>query len=327
MEEDVGFIDTAIQSLPNASLSVSDGPSYPFHLIGVYVAGKVENRIWLIYNHVNNFLEENIPIVESIYVSVQALKSKPFRAITRKMMEDSLVRDRDTARKGLSAYNRAFGRVDLHLGLMTSNFKLKNFLIENGVPEEQVKYFQEEVRLHWAATYGKHVDRINILKELLDKLRATIQEEVRILEEIQDEKYLDAWSNDMHLHQLLEQERELLRELRNTMLFSSKEVKEVRQLLKTEVKKVKAMLVANIKYRGKEAQGDWESRQTKLQKAVILLIYLIGYLSLAFSFPINMVKDKVSWVIEKMAGERLSHQAQNLIGEVAGLATSPLPSR
>ena len=199
-------------------------PAYNYGLLTKFVEGNVQNRIKILYEHINEFIQYNAPILEDIQQRLNIINSIPFGKLKRSIIENGLRSDYEGSKKSLNIYNRAFGKVDLYLGLMTSNFKLPQFLIENNIPKEEIIFFQKELQLYWQETYGYHIDHLERCVKILDTLRRILEEEVKLLEKIPQETYLSALEESELLRELFQQERNAFWELVETAELQQQEM-------------------------------------------------------------------------------------------------------
>ena len=144
--------------------------------------GKEQNRFVLMAASLKKFIDINEPVIEDVHVRLKRLGKQSYEKIKSSEVGESLRTDYDGAKLSLSSYNRIFGHIDHHLSMMTSNFGLRNFLIENGIAEELLPEFQRDLSYLWEATYGDLVDDYWGIKLGLDKLRGLLDKQVRILE-------------------------------------------------------------------------------------------------------------------------------------------------
>ena len=90
-------------------------PAYNYGLITKFVEGNVQNRIKILYEHINEFIQYNAPILEDIQQRLNIINSIPFGKLKRSIIENGLRSDYEGSKKSLNIYNRAFGKVDLYL--------------------------------------------------------------------------------------------------------------------------------------------------------------------------------------------------------------------
>ena len=305
-----------------------DYPAYNQALLAKFVEGNVQTKIIQLYKNINVFIEENAPILEEIQQKLDNLNRTPFGKISRNLIELDIRVDLNGAKKGLSAYNRMFGRLDLYLGLMTSNFKLPQFLAENNVSPEQIRFFQQELRTYWEVVYGYHIDHLERCLKILDELRQTLQKEIEILETIPGQSYLEALDENEKIKTLFDLERAKFFELIETSKLQNEETSKIKALVSAQITKTQAMVkVLTARQKANLSKDLLESR-TNLEKALITLIFLLGGLNILLSIPKNLKKrafDKIWGKITSITdeerlsleGKRLFEEAQELLFDTA----------
>ncbi len=276
-------------------------PKYSYDLISRYVEGRVNNRILLSYQHIDEFIKEFTPIIEGIHQRIVIVNKLPFEKINRPIIEDDLRESIKGAEQGLNAYNRAFGRIELYLGLITSNYNVPEFLEENGVPREQIQAFQEELRLYWAATYGVHVDKLTKMKDILDKLRKTLDQEIILMKKISKDKFFEGIENNALSIQLFEQERTLFWELVKESQTDPVLLNNLEAAVKTQIKKTRASMESAVKILGRTAksgiQNEVDISKNNLEKSLVVLVFLSGALALGYRLNVELKKSAVKAAI------------------------------
>ncbi|MDP3729015.1 MAG: hypothetical protein Q8R18_06220 [bacterium] len=298
-------------------------PKYAYTAISNYVEGNVGNRIIEIYKHLDRFIGENGPVIEDIQQRTRIMDNLPFGKLKRSIIEDSLRNDLTSAKKGLAIYNRIYGRTDLYLGLMTSNFKLPEFLKNNNIPADQISYFQSELQLYWEATYGLHLNHLERCKIILDKLRNILYQEVKFLEKIPQESYLIAVDDNDILRALFQEERNTFWLLAQTAQMKTEETNQLKNIVKTQIQKtqVEVKAFANIVKSG--VGKDIEASRTLLEKSIITLTYLIGALKIISEIPKTFKKKVLLNIFNRVTDEeRLSNSGKVLLAEAIELLAS-----
>lgn len=268
-------------------------PTYAFNTISRYVEGNVGTRIIEIYKSLATFIEETGPIIEDIQQRSNIINNIPLGKLTKFLMENSFRDDLKQAKKGLSGYNRIYGKTDLYLGLMSSNFRLPEFLKMNGIPADQIEYFQKEVNVYWEITYGIHLDHLEKCKYLLDKLRLTLEKEVKLLETIPQDSYFLALEENSELFNLFQEERDTFWQLANTAQLKAEETNILKNLIQAQLKKLQVEMKALSTITKNGLEKDIKESKSRLEKLVITITYLLGALSIIIHLP-NRIKKKVA---------------------------------
>lgn len=290
--------------------------TYAYNAIPQFVENKVGTRIIQIYQHLATFIEETGPIIEDVYQRVQIIENLPLGKIKRNIIEDSLRNDLEEAKKSLATYNRIYGRTDLYLGLMTSNFRLPQYLQENNISPEQINYFQKELQIYWEATYGTHLDHLEKCKNALDKLRKILEQEVRYLETIPQEKYLTALEDSTKLRELFKEERETFWNLVKTAEMSPEQTNQVKSIVNAHIKKTRIQLIAFGKIVKTGTKEDIDQSRNQLEKAILILTYLIGALSIISEIPRTFKKKVLFNIFNRLSDEeKLSNTGKALLNE------------
>lgn len=302
---------------------MTDYPVYNYNLLARFVEGNVQGRIQKLYEEINSFIEGNAPILEDIQQRTNILNNIPFGKLNRAIIEDSLRNDYAGAKKGLGVYNRIFGKVDLYLGLMTSNYKLPQFLRENQIPQEQITFFQKELQIYWEDTYGYHLNHLELCLKLLKQLRDILEEEVKILERIPQQSYLSALQENERLSELFQKEIATFWQLVETAQFQEVEANKLASSLKAQIKKVRVQIGVYKEIIRKGVGKDFQESKTNLERALIALIFLIGAANLIKSIPQKLKKKGISKIFNFFSSEeRLSNEGRILLAEATELLTS-----
>ncbi len=302
---------------------MSDYPLYNYNLLTKFVEGNVQGRIQTLYQAINTFIEESGPILEDIQQRANIMNSIPFGKLKRAIIEDSLRGDYDGAKKGLSSYNRIFGKVDLYLGLMTSNYKLPQYLKENNVPAEQIVFFQKELQIYWEDTYGYHLNHLERCLKLLKQLRDILEEEVKLLEKIPGESYLTALEENEQLAELFQKEIQIFWEFVQTAQLQEQETNKLIASLNTQIKKVRIQMRAYTEIIRKGLGKDLLESKTNLERTLIALMFLLGAINLIISIPKTLKKKAITKFWGRFSSEeRLSNEGKLLLAEATDLLTS-----
>lgn len=308
-----------------------NGPTYGYGLVQKYVQNKVGNNITDLYVRLNQFIQENGPVIESVYRNLKILDSTIFGNISKTLMDQSIRQDLEGALKGQQAYNTICDEVWEGLFRMTENANVTAFLQENGVPDissEQVGYFIDEVKLYWAATYGNHIVRLAKVHNLLIKIKEKLDLEINLLKRLPQEGYLEGLQTNATLRQLFYDEREIFLKIVDESKITSDEVGELEAKLKAEMTKLNFQIEAyknatkKIGIRAyQETYVDLALAKSDLERAILSLSYLLGAFYIVIKIPGNMIIKKSSWGLGKVIHRELSETSNMLINQAITLLT------
>ena len=304
-------------------------PNYAYGLVQRYVESKVGNNIVELYIRINRFIQENGPIIESIYRNLNILDSTIFGRISRNLMEDSIRKDLQGALEDQKSYQQICDDVGEQLFKMTERVDVEEFLKENGVSnlsKEQIGYFISEVKLYWAVTYGNHIERLYKVHMLLLQLKKELDDEVKLLQQLSNESFFDALQTNERLRKEFYEEKAIFLKIIDESRIQSDEVKQIEANLQAHIVKLRFQMEAYIKatktmggtaYR--DVYVDLASAQSDLQRAILSLGYLLGAFYIIIKIPSSMIMKKSSWgfgLIHKdlsVTSQRLLSEATNLL--------------
>ena len=314
-------------------------PKYAYYLVQRYVETKVGDNIVQIYSRISKFIEENGPVIASIYLNLKALDSTLFKDISKNLMDQNIRQDLEGAHLGQQTYNEIYDTVGKSLFLMTSTMDVEKFLAENraqDISRDQIAAFIEEVKLYWTATYGNHIERIVKLHLLLRELKEKIDLEVQLLEKLPHEEYLEALQANQRLRNLFYEERDIFLRLVDTSKITRGEVKDFESQLRAQITKVRFQMDAykNLSRRvGSKVYNDiyidLATARSDLERATLTLSYLIGAANILMKIPGTIIVKNTAFFGQKLFDPNLSETGQNLIDQAASLIVGkivPLPS-
>jgi len=197
---------------------------------------------------------------------------------------------------------------------MSSNFRLPEFLKMNGIPADQIEYFQKEVSVYWEITYDIHLDHLEKCKYILDKLRLTLEKEVKLLETIPQDSYFLALEENSELFNLFKEERDTFWQLAETAQLKTEETNTLKNLIPAQVKKIQVEIKALSTIIKKGIEKDIKESKSRLEKLVITLTYLLGALSIIIQLPKTIKKKIALNFFNRISDEeRLSNTGKALI--------------
>ncbi len=264
--------------------------TFDYALITKYVEGKAKNKFEALYEHLGEFLEQTAAILSDVDRRVKLVRIIPWEKMKRDILAKSVRGNLSGARAGLTAYNRMFGRVDLYLGLMSSEFNLPRFLKTNGVPATELPLFKKLLRQDWRFTYGTHIERFRAIHPLLDRLRKSLEAQVRYLEKMEHDTLFDALDDKEALGPLFEEEKKAFWELYKTCQITVEEVSKPQAALQAETKRMREALAAYKRSLESGLEKDRKMAKRRVEEAFILLTYFTGIVGLVSGVPINLLK-------------------------------------
>ena len=289
-----------------------------------FVEGNVQGRMYIIFDALRTFVDENGPIIEQINAQTILLDKQEFRAVLKMHIEDLFRKDAEGAKKSLATYNRIFGRIEHHLAMMSSNFQLPSFLAENGIDAQEIGVIQDAIRAYWNDTYGPIMQDIRTAKEKLDILRKMLDEEVKILESMPATSFFEGFEKSHELRNLFQQERSTFWELAKHLKASEKTFQTIDILFKIERRKIKEMILAYIRVIKKGMQTDW-NETLSIRKALLLLAYLLGavnvFMNLKKLFVTKSVGAISDYLVRKKT-EKISKITEKLITATEDLGSN-----
>lgn len=299
------------------------GAHYP--LVQMFVEGRVQNRFLEIADEVHDFIELVSPELERIAVCINEFEKRPIAKVSSGLIAESMRKDLEGARRFLAIYNRMFGFTDHRLALMTTSFKLSDFLAENGIPRNLVYEVQGELREYWAQTYGPELERYSMLHRSLDELRDILRKEIEIMERLPGVGYFDGFDASAQLRVLFHEERKVFYEkIVRFAVENNHAVTQIEALIRVQAKKTKEYVSAYVSAAGKAFGADIANSKTLAQKSLVLLIYLLGAMHMVLSIRSKFLKGAVSKVQRLLIERRMKSirvSAQKIEKAFGDLAT------
>lgn len=241
-----------------------------------FVEGNVQNRLIIIATTLRDFFNKEAPIIESVQKRLTSFGKKSIFSVSRDEIEEYVRTDVEGAQKSLRNYNRSFGRIDHHLSMMTSNYRLPHFLKENGIPPTKIREVMPEINAYWDKTYRPLVQKFSEIRDDMQRIRDILEREVKILESVPGANYFKAFSHQKEIHFLFNQERKLFWEIVKKTSLSKQELNSLFGILLAHQKKTKAKILGFLQIKKEKVQKDLEQHQTAAERAVLVLAYIIG---------------------------------------------------
>jgi hypothetical protein len=309
---------------------MTEYPTYAYGLVENYVHTKIGDRIIQIYSRLNKFISDNGSILEKVYQNMRLLDSKVFGEITSSFIEKNIRQDLEQAEEGLLDYNDVFDSVGQKLFDMTDHEDISAFLAESNVPSSQIAFFRSELRLYWDATYGKTIERLARIHKLLEEIKATLEREVYLLRAISSQNFYEGFSSNMELRNLFLHEREVFYQILEQSKIPEDESKQLEALLLMQLEKVKiktqafkALSLKVSKRMYQEAYIDLATSKTELEKAVLMLSYILGAFRIMSTIPAGFILSKSKILRKTIFGNReLSATSERAIKEAMTLTMS-----
>jgi hypothetical protein len=266
-------------------------------LVTKFVNGKIQNKFAEISKAMEDFFTELEPIIADVYRTIKNFEAKTNAETAPNEIPDTLRKDYEGAVKGLHQYNRIFGKVDTQLAIMSSNFGLRTFLEENEFPSDKLKEFQYELNEYWQITYGDMINEWGHIRNKLEELRDILDLEVKMLATVPHMPYTEGCVKNPELRQLFYKERKTFYELMelyeatNNVLFYRVAAK-----LEVQLSRSKAELEAQMRIIKRDLKQDTSIAHTKIQKTLVISLYLIG----AYMLLSNIKKSVAKHGLEKI---------------------------
>jgi len=271
-------------------------------LVRMFVQGNVQDRFIRISLALKNFIDNEAIIIETVNTRINQFYKKPLSNFTENEteIEEYFRRDYEEATKSLRNYLRLWGTIDTNLALMSSNFRLPEFLIANGIPKEEIIFFQREVEAYWNGTYGKLVNKFSRIKEDLLVLHNTLDKEIKIIQGMPQVNYFNGFKQSEELRRLFLFERQVFWKIVEESKIKPQDVDEARKLYYSTKKQSRAVLLTYlevIKEASKNKMGEIKQLPTPTQKAIVLLALATGAFILYLELRQNLFKIAVTKII------------------------------
>jgi hypothetical protein len=319
---------------------VNPHATYSYFLVGQYVEEKVAKRMIRLYSLLANFIQKNALIMEAVDKDLKIVRAIPYGKIQARLVSKGIREDLEAAKKGMNLYKITFGGVDLQLGMLVSNQGLPVYLKKYGVPESEIRFFQEEAEEYFHENYAPLVQRWGIIKDHLDTLKMLIERQIEELELVEEKKYLKALSTSQAIWELFDQERSEFWELVKVSKFTKAELVHVESEAKTTISQAKTALAAYRKILNRAVERDTKkiddraplesedlsankrearAQALEVKKLLIKMIYALGVVSILAAVPRMFLTEGIVKKISHFFGGDLEKEGEALLREAAGL--------
>ena len=252
--------------------------------------GKVEQKFFIMAQAVKSFIDAVTPQLETINILLNQEFALPLKDIDGNKTKAMTKTNITEAKKFLSLYNRTFGQIDLHLGLMTSNITLPLFIKDCGLEfsnEEMYKVMviiQPEIRAYWDSTYGMLTEKFNKIRDDLMHLRDTLEEEIALLESLSTTPYYEGIEKNLRALELFQEERAIFwGNLVKDAQISDDEIKVVEGIFAGHRKKLNSIISAHIEITKGGVKRDMAQTEGGVRKALLVFTYILGVLKTLYT--------------------------------------------
>jgi hypothetical protein len=168
------------------------------------------------------------------------------------------------------------------------------------------------------------------IHKLLEEIKATLEREVYLLRAISSQNFYEGFSSNMELRNLFLHEREVFYQILEQSKIPEDESKQLEALLLMQLEKVKiktqafkALSLKVSKRMYQEAYIDLATSKTELEKAVLMLSYILGAFRIMSTIPAGFILSKSKILRKTIFGNReLSATSERAIKEAMTLTMS-----
>ncbi|MBS3168640.1 hypothetical protein J4216_05935 [Candidatus Woesearchaeota archaeon] len=258
-----------------------------------FVDGKVQKNMFFIFMMVQKLIDDTAPQIEEVNARINTFGRKSFSSLNRRDTEEYIGRNRQNAEKGLQWYRVTMNSLGNRIAIISSNFGLTKFLIENGLNEDEVIEVQKEVNNYWNQTYSPLISKVKTMDILLYSLYISLSKQVTMLRRLPQLSYFEALESFQELKELFDQERNTFWDLAKSLEITREELDQTRNLFYTQRKKLVEMLKAHSKLIKEGMSAELAMSEGNIRKSLVVLFYFAGVLLIIYNIKSLTLKGAI----------------------------------
>ncbi|PIN76799.1 hypothetical protein COV17_01080 [Candidatus Woesearchaeota archaeon CG10_big_fil_rev_8_21_14_0_10_36_11] len=175
--------------------------SYNSFHVGSFVHGKAfalvkgvaQDRVQYIFEHLEEFIVKNAPIIEDVHLRIKRFNETKYREIHTAKVETDWREDISDCSATIGMYKKTLSFMDTHIQEMDPHYNMAEFLVENGIPGNEIDDFKKEVGELWGESYWPIFNRLKMIRVMLETLHNELEIQIGLLSKLRHTNYIQSF--------------------------------------------------------------------------------------------------------------------------------------
>jgi hypothetical protein len=256
----------------------------------VFVENKMGKKIEILLQKLNQFIDWNSGNLAQVKNIETSFYNKVLYVLKSEEVHRFYSRSLEEAKKDLFKYRAYYKFVFNMTELMEpSGIGFRESLKSQGIPEDAAVEIYPLVKDYWSKTYGKIRNNFIIIGQHLKEMATHLENQINIEEELEEVNFYEGFDKASHLSAVFKLELKSFQELVKSVESVMPNAKEVRSMVRAQIRLLKADLKVHYSGARKNLQIAGEAK-SKTVKAVMVLMFLVGVYNLYRGMKSKLVK-------------------------------------
>lgn len=181
--------------------------------ITLFLDGKFQKHYLAIIKTLTDFTEHTRVELVRIQRLINSYNESKVGSLTTDLAQGLIRTDLESARSFLIRYRVVLSSMENRLAIISSRFGLRDFLVMNGIPEEDLGFVNSVLASYWEQTYGEERERLVALSNALREMHERLQQQIVLLEGLGSASYFEGFTLNAEIRSNFAEEYKAFRRL------------------------------------------------------------------------------------------------------------------